>query len=110
MRSYLADELLPSDIKKIDEFLRQHAMISPLERCYWARLPEDLLSHIQARHAACQPHVFAIELGDDRMKMEFYIRSLKNMSCSCQNYCTPEQRTFILNLADRIITDLEIRT
>jgi len=110
MRSFIANEISPSDIHKIEEFLRQHAIRSALEKLYWTRLPEELLSGLQTLHPACQPHVFAVELGHDYMRMEFYIRSLTNMSCTCQDYCTSEQRAFILSLADRILVDLEIRT
>ena len=110
MRSYLVDEISPSDIKKINEFLDRNAIKSPLEKLYWIQLPANLLSDIQTQHTRCQPHAFSIELGHDHIKLEFFIRSLKNMSCLCQAYCTPQQRNFILGLTDNMITDSKIRT
>ena len=110
MKSYLVDEISPSDIKKINEFLDRNAIQSPLEKLYWIQLPANLLSDIQSQHTLCQPHAFSIELGHDRIKVEFLIRSSKNMSCLCQAYCTPRQRNFILGLIDNMITDLSIRT
>ena len=110
MRSYLIDEISPSDMKKINDFLSQHAIRSELDKIFWAQLHEDLLNDIQFQHLDCRPHVFAIELGTDWIKLEFFIRNLKNMQCKCSDYCTSQQRNFIINFANKIIKDLDIRT
>ena len=110
MRSYLIDEISLSDMKKVKEYLKQNALRSDLEAIFWVQLPEEHLRDIQYQHRDCQPHVFAIELGNDWIKLEFFIRNLKNLQCTCSGYCSPQQRDFILNFAHTIINDLGIRT
>jgi len=97
-------------MKEINGFLKQNTIRSEIGDIFWVRLSEDLLSDIQSQHSDCQPYVFALELGTDWIKLEFLIRSLKDMGCGCQSYCTPQQRDFILNFAHKMIEDLDIRT
>ena len=110
MRSYLIDELLLSDMDKINTFLMETAIRSDLEKIFWVQLPEDILSGVQFEHHDCRPYVFAVELGTDWIKMEFFIRNLKNFNCSCCGYSTPEQRNFIFNYAHNFIKNLDIKT
>jgi hypothetical protein len=110
MRSYVIDEISNTDIHKIDSFLRQHAIRSSLDRIFWVQLPDMLLTETQSRHPDCQPHVFAIELGPDWVRLEMFIRSLKNLRCSCPGYCTPEQMKFILEFAHQMVEQTGIRT
>ena len=110
MRSYLIDELRSSDIKKIDTFLDENAIRSNLDQLYWVKIPEDLLSGIQFEHRDCQPHAFAIELGEDWVKLEFLVRSMKNMQCTCPGYCTGQQQNFIINFALQMLEQLDIIT
>ena len=110
MRCYLIDEIPSADIEKIDTFLREHATGSALERLYWVKIPAEFLNGIQVRHKGCHPFVFAIELGPDRIRMEFFIRSLKTLQCDCQSYCTPEQRAFIFDYSEKLLEDLGIGT
>ncbi len=110
MRAYLIDEISPADMKKINNFLSENALASGIEKLFWVRIPDDLLSELQLRHKDCQPHYFAIELGDSWIKLEFLIRNLKKMRCNCNGYCTHAQREFILGYAQNIIDKLGIRT
>jgi hypothetical protein len=110
VRSYLIDELLPSDREKIIEFLKHHAINSELEDIFWIEIPQDVLSDEQYGHRDCQPFVFAIELGRDWIKLEFFIRSLRGLRCRCQDYVTHQQRDFILGFAQRMIESLNIKT
>ena len=110
MRTYLIDELSPSKIEKIREFLGEHAIRSSLDQIFWVRIPDDLLSEMQFQHSKCKPHVFAVELGSDWLKLELFVRTLKSMRCDCPAYCTGQQRNFILNFADGMIEQLKIPT
>jgi len=110
MRTYLIDELSPSKIEKIREFLGEHAIRSSLDQIFWVRIPDDLLSEMQFQHSKCKPHVFAVELGQDWVKLELFVRTLKNMRCDCPGYCTGQQRNFILNFTDGMIEQLKIDT
>ena len=110
MRSYLIDEIPPADMEKIVEFLKRNAIRSELDDIFWVQMPEDLLSDIQYQHRECRPFVFAIELGSDWMKLEFFIRSLKGLRCQCQAYARPQQRILIIHFANNMIEQLGIST
>ncbi len=110
MRAYLIDEVSTRDMQKITEFLGQHAMSSSLSKIFWVRIPDDLLSPAQYAHTECKPHVFAVEIGDHWVKLEFYVRSLKSMRCTCPGYCTEGQRNYIIHFAHNMIDHLGIRT
>ena len=110
MRSYLIDEIMSSDIEKIDAFLKKNAIPSNLEQLFWVKIPQDLLSETQFEHTDCHPHAFAVELGEDWVKLEFLIRSMKNMQCTCPGYCTEQQQRFIINFALGMLKQLDIGT
>ena len=110
MKAYLIDEIGNSDMEKIKGYLTHHAMKSGMDGIFWVKVPSDVLSEGQRQHEACQPHVFAVELGPDFVKIEFYIRSLVTMRCTCPGLSTPDQRDFILRFADGMIDQLHIRT
>lgn len=95
MRAYLIDEISASDMKKITLFLRENSSQSSLEAIFWVEIPEDLLAGIQFEHKDCRPYVFAMEKGDNWVKAEFFVRSLKNMRCACQTYCTPNNSPLV---------------
>jgi hypothetical protein len=110
MRSYLIDEISSADMEGILSFLRKKALRSSLDRIFWIQLPDELLTDMQSAHHDCQPHVFAIELGLDWVKLEMFIRSLKNLQCSCPGYCDTEQSNFVLGFAQTMILETGIRT
>ena len=110
MRSLLIDEIISADMVKIDNFLKKNTMASDLSDIFWVKIPDDLLSATQYQHHQCQPHVFAIELSSDKIKLEFFIRSLTSLNCQCNGYCTIQQRDFILNFAQNMIDRLSLKT
>ncbi len=110
MRSYLVDEISPSQKEKIKAYLIEHALSSDLNEIFWVKLPDDLLTEAQSKHRDCHPYVFAIELGRDWIKAECLIRSLNNMKCEAQAYCDPRQWVFITKFVHGIIKDLGIQT
>ena len=67
MRAYLIDELSSNEMEKINGFLKKNAISSNLDKIFWIRIPDGLLSKTQIQHRDCQPHVFAAEQG---MKLE----------------------------------------
>ena len=110
MRSYLLDELSAPDLSSIKGFLRRNSVKSTLDDLFWVECPAELLGAAQIEHIECGPHVFAVETGTDWVKLEFFIRSLKRMNCTCQAFCTPQQHDFILDYVHRLIRELDIRT
>jgi len=110
MKAYFLDEIASEDMNKITEFLKGNAFRSTMEQIFWVKFPEDLLSPLQFQHTACQPHVFAVEVGSTWVKLEFLVRSLETMKCDCAAYCTDLQRDYIINFADRMLDQLDIGT
>ena len=110
MRTYLIDEIVSSELEKINVFLKENAISSNLDHLFWVRMPDDLLSETQFEHKNCRPHVFAVELGQDWIKLELFVRTLKSIRCDCPAYSTPIQRDYIFKFGDGIIEQLKIRT
>lgn len=110
MRAVLIDEIRKREMEHVRAFLNEHAIRSSLDQIFWVRIPDDLLNETQYLHTQCQPHVFAVELGPDWIKLELFVRTLKSMRCDCPAYCTPIQRDYIFRFADRLIEQLKIGT
>jgi hypothetical protein len=110
MRAYWIDEVSHSHMEVIQGFLKKNTLASIMRNLYWLQIPDDLLSDTQRRHRDCRPHVVAVELGVDWIKLELLVRSLKNMHCTCPGYCTPLQRDYVINFANGMLEDLKIRT
>ena len=110
MKYYHIDEISSSDIEKIAEFLRKNTIESNIGNVFWIEVPKDLLNDIQYTHSACAPHVIAVELDKNSVKFEIFIRSMATLNCRCQDYANRQQRDFILNYADNMLSTMDIRT
>jgi hypothetical protein len=110
MKSYLIDEISGQEIIKIRDFLKKNAISSGVDGLFWIKFPDDILTQTQFEHVECKPHVFAIELGHDWIKFEFFVRSLKKMKCLCPDFCTNQQRNHVIKFADNMINSLGINT
>jgi hypothetical protein len=110
MKSYWIDEISASDMEKIREELKGISTRSGIEALYWVAIPDDLLGENQLSHLGCKPHVFALELGPDWIRLELFVRNLTRMSCACNAYFTPSQVQFAVNFADRMLERLCVRT
>lgn len=110
MRSYLIDEISPSHMERVLDFLKKNAVTSNLDNLFWVHIPDDLLDRTQFQHRQCRPYAFAVEVDKDGVKLEFLIRSLKNMQCNCHGYGTKQQRDFIIKYAHNLIEQLDIKT
>ncbi|MCU0597567.1 MAG: hypothetical protein MUC98_19190 [Desulfobacterota bacterium] len=51
-----------------------------------------------------------METGQRFLKAELYLRTLRDMRCSCQDYCTPQQARFVIDWVNKVLTDLSIKT
>jgi hypothetical protein len=110
MKYYLIDEINGTDMARLSLFLRENGTVSGLDRIFWISVPEEHLNKTQSGHAGCKPYVFAVELGAGLIKAELFIRTLKDMRCSCSGYPEPEQAQFIIRFMDEMIRELGIRT
>jgi hypothetical protein len=110
VKSYFIDEIALADLKRIRRFLSQKAISSAMDSLFWVTVSPSLLTPLQQEHLSCQPHVFAVETGQRFLKAEFYLRTLRDMRCPCQDYCTPQQARFVIEWVDQMLKDLSIRT
>jgi len=110
MKSYFIDEIASSDIQRIHHFLSANAMPSGVDTLFWVKLAPSLLTPLQQEHLPCRPHVFAVETGNRFVKAELYLRTLRDMRCPCQGYCTPPQAHFVIEWMDEMLRKLSIRT
>ncbi|MGQ9654182.1 MAG: hypothetical protein ACUVXD_08965 [Thermodesulfobacteriota bacterium] len=110
MRSYTIDEISERDMRKVREYLDDHAERSPIEDLYWLVLPEHILTGIHGEHLQCQPYCTAIELGHDFVRFELLLRSRVNHRCRCSRYAEAPQKEFVMAFADEMIKRLDIWT
>jgi len=110
VKSYLIDEIGVADLKRIQEFLNGNVIPSGVETLFWVKVPPSLLTPLQQEHIPCQPHVFAFEIGQTFAKAELYLRTLRDMRCPCQGYCTLPQVHFVIEWVNDMLNDLSIRT
>ena len=110
MKSYLIDEISFSEIEKIKRYLSENANKSKLEKLFWVEMSKGYLNREQSLHRECQPYRFAIEIGDNWIKAEFFIRASGRLMCSCNGYCDLNQRNFILDFMENMIEELNIRS
>jgi len=97
-------------VAKVRHYLAEQATASGLEDIYWIELAPELLTDLQAAHHRCQPHRFAVEVGQDFVKLELLIRPAGSLRCECGAYASHGQRGFILETADRMVAELCLRT
>jgi hypothetical protein len=110
MKSYLIDEIPAADVKRIHRFLKTHALSSGIDTLFWVEVATPLLSPLQQEHLPCHPYVFAVETGQTFLRAELYLRTLRDMKCSCQDYCTPQQAHFVIEWVNGVLQQLSVRT
>lgn len=109
MKQYAIDQLRESDYYQIKDFLDTNAEGTALEGIYRVNLPPDLYSADQSEHSKCHPHYFAVNLTWNEIAFELLIRSRQVIRCSCIAYATKQQQDYIIQFADRMFDDLEIK-
>ena len=110
MKQYVIDELRPWEYEKIRAYMEAHFEAADMDGVYWISLAPDCLNEIQRTHTACQPHCFAMELGQDRLSCELLVRTRERVRCDCIAYADECQRNWLIRLADGIFDELGIIT
>ena len=116
MRSYLIEDLVEDDLKKIAAALNELELRGPLEGIYYLPLPEELLQPEQKDHLGeCGPYFMAVELvegpsemSECQVKLELLVRARNKIRCSCVTYATSAQRKHMIEYLDQFIEELEI--
>ncbi|SFM52987.1 hypothetical protein [Thermodesulforhabdus norvegica] len=109
MKQYVIDQLRESDFYRIREYLNENADSTIMEGIYWVNIPEELYTEIQKAHKSCQPFYFAVNLHRRYVGFEWLIRSRNVIRCNCIGYATRIQRDYIIDFADRMLNDLNIK-
>lgn len=110
MKQYVIDELRLNDYNKLREYLEAFLNPSGIAGIYWIPLEDEHLTPVQTAHGQCQPYYVAIELTQDRLTLEFLIRSQQQMRCSCIGYADHSQRHRLMDMIDAVFEKLEIIT
>lgn len=105
MKQYLVDTLNYKDYTTLKETLATKLEHSALENLFWLEIPDSLATEEQKAHAACGPHVVAVELREDAISCEFLVRTKKAMRCSCMGYATDEQILWIIRFLDQLLEE-----
>ena len=109
MKQYVIDELRPVDYEKIKEYMDEHFEISSMGGLYWIDLDQEILNDAQKGHVDCQRQYFAAELSDTGLCCELLARSRNRLKCDCMTYADERQRTWLVNLIDSMLEELEIK-
>ncbi len=109
MRSYLINELSFLERDNLDSFLKRTLKPGALNGVFFLTIPPELLGPAQTGHEDCAPFYCAVVLGKDSVSFELLVRSSHNLHCSCIAMATPEQRRFIMDFADRMLSEELIR-
>ena len=109
MKQYRIDQLREEDYYKLLNYLHDNADHTAMEEVYWVNLPDELYDTVQKQHIDCQPFYFAINLSFTSINFEWLIRSRERIHCNCIQYATKSQRDYIINFADNLLKELEIK-
>ncbi len=102
------DELSPLERDNLDSYLKRSLKAGPMVGIFWLVLPDDLLAEAQLGHEGCGPFYLAVELENDRICFELLVRSKTNLHCTCITYATAQQRQFVLDFIDKMISEERI--
>ena len=113
MRTYLIEDLVEEDYRKIIKAFDELELRGPLEGIYYLPLPEEFLQNEQKKHLEeCGPYFMALECVDgveeSSLRLELLVRARKKIRCSCVSYATSEQRKHMIDYLDQFIEELEI--
>lgn len=108
MKTYVIDELRYQDYEKLRDYLPGRFPGGGLSGIFHVPIEAEYLSREQSVHEACQPYYCAIELEEERISVEFLVRSSQRMRCACIGYADERTRAWLMGLIDSIFDDLGI--
>ena len=105
MRYFMVDELSFLEKDNLDSYLKRTLKPGGLEGIFFLEVPPDLLGEQQLGHEECGPFYFSVSLENSSIRFELLVRSASNMHCSCIAQATPAQRQFVLDFADKMLSE-----
>lgn len=109
MRQYMIDEISFLERDNLDSYLKRTLKPGGIEGVFFLTVPPDLLGSEQQGHDDCGPFYCTVILEQNSIRFELLVRSAANMHCSCIAWATQAQRQFVLDFADRMLTEEMIR-
>ena len=109
MRQYMIDELSFLERDNLDSYLKRTLKPGGIEGVFFLGVPPDLLGPAQIGHENCGPFYFSVILEQSSVRFELLVRSASNMHCTCIAQATPAQRQFVLDFADRMLSEEMVR-
>ena len=108
MKQYQIDEFRLEDYQKIKHYFDNNLESSMISGVYNLTLDTYLLNNTQKLHKDCQPFYFSISLTENYLSVELLIRSKNKMKCNCIQYANKNQREWLIDYIDNILTTLKI--
>jgi hypothetical protein len=109
MKQYVFDQLRESDYKRILEYLDEHAEPAGLDAVFRLPMPAELKTTTQASCEKCKEFYFGVTLTYKQVAFEFLVRSADQLRCGCIGYANPDQRSYVIDFADKMLEELNIR-
>ena len=109
MKQYVIDQLRESDFTRILEYLDQHAEPAGLDAVFRLPLPEELHAPHQVMCPKCGAFYFGVTLTYKQVAFELLVRSADQLRCGCIGYANPDQRAYVIDFADKMLEELNIR-
>lgn len=106
MKHYAIDELRYQDYEKLRDYLPTRFPGGGLPGIFRIPLGPEHLSREQAAHVQCHPFYCTVELEENKVTVEFLVRSENRLRCSCVGYAGESTRLWLMRLMDEIFEDL----
>ena len=109
MRSYYIDGFVPGELERLVERLDSMELSAGVEDLYWLPVPQNLLTPIQKKHEqGCGPHVLALEILDEALRLELLVRARNKLRCDCVAYAEQNLVNHMTNYLHGLLDELKI--
>lgn len=108
MREYIVSDLTAAECETIESALKERGWNAGLDGLYWLPVPSEALNDLQKAHTDCAPHVAAIEVGKDSVRLELLIRAKNRLRCDCVSYAEPAQTARIISFLHKTLSEMGV--
>ena len=104
MRVYMVEDITLQEREGVIRELEAMELGAGLEGIYWLPVPREMLSLVQAEHTqSCGPHVMALEVEDDALRLELLVRARNRLRCECVHYASTVLCAHMMNYVDALL-------
>lgn len=109
MRWYAIDDLSADETARLRTALRDMRLDSGMDGLFWLPVPRELLCTLQAEHEeSCGPHVMALEVEENFLRLEMLVRARARLRCDCVRYAGAALRERMIHWLEQVLADLGI--